>query len=114
MIDHIKVEQKYSNSMILVFLHLESKFTNRSRFSSKLDAQCALNDSTFNVNQFFALLLLDNTSQIYKRKWSPKKYKKRCLMYVEGSLIPIELGLNLEANFKILYHGNLNLLHRMN
>ena len=43
-----------------------------------------------------------------------EEVQKRCLMYVEGSLIPIELGLNLEANFKILYHGNLNLLHRMN
>ena len=29
-----------------------------------------------------------------------EEVQKRCLMYVEGSLIPIELGLNLEANFK--------------
>ena len=99
MIEHKKVEQKYSNSMILIFLHLENKFTNHWRFSSKLDAQCALNDSTFNVNQFFALLLLDNTSQIKKKMEVRRSTNNSVFMYVGKSLTPIELGLNLEAKF---------------
>ena len=65
------------------------------------------------MNQFFALLLLDNTSQIYKRKWMYEEVQTT-LSYVEKSLTPIELCLNLEANVKILYHGCLNLLRRMN
>ena len=53
------------------------------------------------MNQFFALLLLDNTSQIYKRKWRSEEVQTT-LSYVEKTLTPIELFLNLEAILKFV------------
>ena len=67
----------------------------------------------FQDEPIFALLLLDNTSQIYERKWRSEEVQTT-LSYVEKTLTPIELCLNLEANVKIWYHGCLNLLRRMN
>ena len=100
MIEHIKVEQKYSNSMILIFLHLENKFTIHWRFSSKLDAQCALNDSTFNVNQFFALLLLDNTSQIKKKMEVRRSTNNFVLCMLERVWPQLNWVWILKQNFK--------------
>ena len=98
MIEHKKVEQKYSNSMILIFLHLENKFTIHWRFSNKLDAQCI---KWFNIQRepIICTLTFRQYFSNQKENGGPKKYKQLGLMYVGKSLTPIELGLNLEAKF---------------